>query len=301
MTQRKILLVVDVPGWAFEHRAKDMIAFQGDKIHFDLKYYHYVTANDQHKYDLIYAMSVGIAKTLYERGIPLNKLAAGITSMRQFNRYRLNKLTFNQEFMHFFTNLRGVNAASDEFVHKFSKFRPIHKTRVGIDATLFSPAKRKISNSIFTVGWVGRTDRDRKLKGFDLVTSSLKGLNVLLDTRTFTKNRVPREKMVEFYQGLDCFICSSASEHIPLPILEAAACGVPIITTEVGIVPELIKANKSGLIIERNAGALREAVQFLKNNPEKRTEIGKSIRQTILENWTWDVCWPEWENFFFTI
>lgn len=302
MISRKILLVADVPGWAFDHRAKDMITLQGDKIRFDLKYYRDVTASDHIHYDLVYAMSVGIAKTLYERGIPLHKLAAGITSMRQFRKYRINKNEIlDKEFLNFFTHLRGVNTASDEFKKLFEAFRPIHKTRVGINATLFSPANFTRRGSDFTVGWVGRIDRNRELKGYDLMLLALKELELKLDIRTFSNNRVTREEMVPFYQSLDCFICSSSSEHLPLPIIEAAACGVPIISTNVGIVPELIKSNENGLIVERSVDAIRAAVRILMENGEKREEFGQSIRQTILEKWTWEHCWPAWENFFLSI
>lgn len=107
--------------------------------------------------------------------------------------------------------------------------------------------------------------------------------------------------MVKFYQGLNCFICSSESEHIPLPVLEAAACGVPIISTNVGIVPELIKSYENGIIIQRNPSAIREALQYLMANPKKQKSMGQSIRNTILEQWTWSVCWKEWEEFFMTI
>lgn len=302
MTQRKILLVADISGWAFDHRAKDMITLQGDKIRFDLKYYRDVMASDHIHYDLVYAMSVGIAKTLYERGVPLNKLAAGITSMRQFKKYRINKNELvDKDFLNFFTQLRGVNTASDEFEKIFREFRPIYKTRVGIDATLFSPAKFAHRSSTFTVGWVGRIDRHRELKGYDITLLALNGLDVKLDIRTFSNKRVTREEMVPFYQSLDCFICSSASEHLPLPILEAAACGVPIISTNVGIVPELIKSNENGLIVERNVEAIREAVQCLMENREKREKMGQAIRQTVLEKWTLEHCWPAWEKFFLSI
>jgi len=130
-------------------------------------------------------------------------------------------------------------------------------------------------NHKFTIGWVGRIDKKnhRKLKGYDIVLSALTDLNVSLDIRTFKENYVPREKMVEFYQGLDCFICSSESESLPNPVLEAAACGIPIISTKVGIVPELIKHHKNGLIVPRSSDDIHDAVIFLMNNPNKRAEL----------------------------
>ncbi|WP_160112306.1 glycosyltransferase [Salicibibacter kimchii] len=123
---------------------------------------------------------------------------------------------------------------------------------------------------------VGRVDLPsyRTLKGYDLVTSALKDLNVKLEIRTF-KDKVPRKDMMAFYQGLDCFVCSSASEHIPLPVLEAAASGVTIITTNVAIVPELISDKQNGIIVKREAHAIRHAVQIVMNNPDMREKISQ--------------------------
>lgn len=184
---RTILLVADRPGWAFHHRAKDMMAIPSSTLQFDLKYLEEVTAKDMDQYDLIYAMSVWIATNLYKKGIPLNKLAAGITSMRQFNRHMINEHTFKEDFLYFFNNLRGVNTVSDEFVQKFIRYRYIHKTRVGINENIFKPSKYTIQPT-FTAGWVGRIDgsEHRELKGYDLVLSAIKGLDMDLDIRTFT-------------------------------------------------------------------------------------------------------------------
>ncbi|WP_054707051.1 glycosyltransferase [Bacillus sp. JCM 19041] len=105
--------------------------------------------------------------------------------------------------------------------------------------------------------------------------------------------------MVEFYQGLDCFICSSESEHIPLPVLEAAACGIPIISTCVGIVPELIMHNENGLIVPRNVRSFKSGVKSLIDSPEKRSGFSEKIRKTIIDHWTLETCKTDWETFFY--
>nr|WP_281067886.1 glycosyltransferase family 4 protein [Cohnella thailandensis] len=155
-------------------------------------------------------------------------------------------------------------------------------------------------NKTFTVGWVGRIDKPeyRELKGYDIALSALKGLDAKLKIRTYKENYVPRHKMVSFYQGLDCFLCTSRSEHIPLPILEAASCGVPIITTKVGIVPELIRHKENGLIVSRTPDAVKKAVQHLKENEKERRAMGRSVRKTIVNHWTWESCKADWEAFF---
>lgn len=297
----KILLAPTTPGWAFDHRAKDLLAQYIKGIHFDLKYLREIKSTDQFVYDLIYPMTLDGAKILHKRAaIPYDKMAAGITSLRSIEKYRLDGNKFEPDFIRFTKKLRGLNTASDEIVRLFNGHCQVYKTRVGIQETTFVPAKKQKANDPFKVGWVGRIDKKeyRELKGYDLVLKALKRLDVELDIRTYKENYVPREQMVTFYQGLDCFICSSKSEHIPLPILEAAACGVPIITTKVGIVPELIRHKRNGIIVPGTSEAIKEAVLYLMQHSRRRQELGENIRKTIVNQWTWKECKKDWEIFF---
>lgn len=297
----KVLLAPTAPGWAFDHRAKDLLSLSIPGIQFELKYLHDIRKKDQDAYDLIYPMTLDGAKILHQRAdIRYSSMAAGITSLRSIEGYRMDRHSFDPRFIRFLRRLRGINTASDEICRLFDKQLPIYKTRVGIDEVLFKPKRSRRPNKQFTIGWVGRIDKPehRELKGYDLVVSALKNMDVALDIRTFKEHYVPREKMIAFYQRLDGFICSSRSEHIPLPILEASACGVPIITTKVGIVPELIRHKRNGLIVARNSEAIRKAVRYLMLNPQQRHDMGKNVRGTIEDKWTWKVCMKDWELFF---
>ncbi len=300
----KILLVPNNPGWAFDHISKDLLSLKFSTIKIDLKYRNSVKKSDQYHYDLIYPMSLPIAKKLQKINIPYNKMATGITSKRVFEKQMTNqKKGFKTKFLALLKQFRGINTASDEIVNIFKPHFFIYKTRVGINEKKFLPSNVIKKNEKFTVGWVGRIDKKnyRELKGYDIVLAALKDLDVQLNIRTYKEQRVPREKMVEFYQNLDCLICSSASEHIPLPVLEAAACGVPIISTKVGIVPEIIKTGENGLIVPGTSEAIRRAVQFLMSTPQSRYQISENIRAAIVENWTWEKCKSDWEKFFLSI
>jgi len=62
--------------------------------------------------------------------------------------------------------------------------------------------------------------------------------------------------MVDFYRSLDAYICTSRTEGGPHPILEASSCGIPVISTPVGIAPELIEDKINGLLIKRNIDSI---------------------------------------------
>ncbi|MFS0723252.1 glycosyltransferase family 4 protein [Paenibacillus sp. 1P07SE] len=297
----EILLAPTRPGWAFDHRAKDLLALQMRHIRCEIKYFDQITTEDQDKYDLIYPMTLGGAEILHEqKKIPLAKMAAGITSLRSLEPHMLDEKRFKPDFIRFVKSLRGINTASDEIVELFEGQCKIYKTRVGIDPLVFKPSVKRNPKQTFRVGWVGRIDKPvyRVHKGYQKVLSALKNMDVTLDIRTLKENYVPREEMVTFYQGLDCFICSSVSEHLPLPVLEAAACGVPIITTKVGIVPELIRHRRNGIIVTGSADSIRQATSYLMRHRKFRGRLKRRIRRTIEENWTWNHCKRDWERFF---
>lgn len=83
---RSVLLVADRPFWAFDYRAKDMLNVPVKHIRYQLKYFPQVTLNDSAHYDLIYAMSLDIARKTHRLGVPLDKIAAGITSRQIFEK-----------------------------------------------------------------------------------------------------------------------------------------------------------------------------------------------------------------------
>ncbi|MFC4807985.1 glycosyltransferase family 4 protein [Paenibacillus sp. GCM10023250] len=293
-----ILLVADYPGWAFDHIAQDLSAQDIDGIQFEINYYSNVTAADQARFDLIYPMTVSIAQRLHKIGIPLEKMATGITSLVPYEA-QLASGRLPGEFLRLLRMMRGVNTYSNEIVRLFKPYFPLRKTRVGIDTALFKPAPVSRAGS-FRAGWVGRIDipARRELKGYDLVRSALHGLKLELEIRTFKERYVPREQMIGYYQRLDCLICSSRTESIPFPVLEAAACGVPVISTPVGIVPELIRSGQNGIIIPRTANAIRKEVLQFMANPGERQKLGRNARDTVVKQWSWDVCKRDWEAFF---
>ena len=63
---------------------------------------------------------------------------------------------------------------------------------------------------------------------------------------------------------------------------------MPVISTHVGIAPELISDGVNGILIERKIPAIRKAVIRLRDNQDLRIEMGRRARKTIEAKWTWD-------------
>jgi glycosyltransferase involved in cell wall biosynthesis len=76
-------------------------------------------------------------------------------------------------------------------------------------------------------------------------------------------------------------------DGIPNVLFEAMVCEVPIISTEVAGVRELIEHQKNGLLVEqRNATALADAMELLIGSPELRNDLARKGRQTVLGGFT---------------
>ena len=109
---------------------------------------------------------------------------------------------------------------------------------------------------------------------------------------------VPFEEMPNLYRKLDVFVCTSAAEGTPYPVLEAMACGIPIVSTDVGIVPEVCGGLQKPFIIhDGTVEKFVEAVSDLLRDRPLRQRIGKENCMRALE-WSWEIktksWWPFW-------
>ncbi len=92
---------------------------------------------------------------------------------------------------------------------------------------------------------------------------------------------VPRSEMPGFWSSLAVAVVPSQYESFGLAALEAMACGVPVVATRVGGLPEIVEDGKSGLLVPPNdPPALAEAVAGLLTNPDllRRLQIGARRR-----------------------
>ena len=104
--------------------------------------------------------------------------------------------------------------------------------------------------------------------------------------------------MKDFYNSIDIYVCASETEGGPNPILETLCCGVPIISTDVGYVPDVLGEKQSKFILkERSKEALKEKIKELANNKEKLKELSsENLKQS--EKCTYDVIANEFKEFF---
>ncbi|MDP4917318.1 MAG: glycosyltransferase, partial [Haliea sp.] len=89
----------------------------------------------------------------------------------------------------------------------------------------------------------------------------------------------------------------SIYEGFGLPAGEAMACGVPVISTDGGALPEVV-GDAGVLVPVRDAEALAAAIDSLLQDPQRRTLLAAAGRQRILELFSWEVCARDMDAYY---
>ena len=96
-----------------------------------------------------------------------------------------------------------------------------------------------------------------------------------------------RDDMVAVFHAAHIVCLPSYREGLPKVLLEAAACGRPIVTTDVPGCREVVREGENGLLVPaRNAQALSEALHCLIKNPELRAQMGLRSREIMLKDFS---------------
>jgi glycosyltransferase involved in cell wall biosynthesis len=73
-------------------------------------------------------------------------------------------------------------------------------------------------------------------------------------------------------------------DGIPLALVEAMACGVPVISTSISGIPELLRHGQAGwLVPPRDADALADGVECLLTDPKRAAQLGAAGRRAVEE------------------
>jgi glycosyltransferase involved in cell wall biosynthesis len=105
---------------------------------------------------------------------------------------------------------------------------------------------------------------------------------------------VPNEKMPEWYDRADIFLNASFLDNAPLSILEAMKCGLPVVTTDAGGIPLMVKPDETGLVAPvGDARTLAEQVLRLLREPELAAKIARQAHEH-LEAYRWSAVREKW-------
>ncbi len=97
----------------------------------------------------------------------------------------------------------------------------------------------------------------------------------------------PRPDAERYFAAADILVLPSYYETFSLVAHEAAACGLPVVATRVSGVEDLIGSDDGGILVERTAGSVGDALSRLVDQPELRARMGHRGRQRAAA-FTWE-------------
>jgi glycosyltransferase involved in cell wall biosynthesis len=99
------------------------------------------------------------------------------------------------------------------------------------------------------------------------------------------------DELARQYGEAEVAVVPSLYEGFSLPAVEAMACGVPVVATTGGALPEVVgRDGETGLLVPPNdPGALAGAIGRLLDDPDLRARLGDAGRQRVLHRFTWQV------------
>ena len=172
-----------------------------------------------------------------------------------------------------------------------------------VDTDIFYPtAESKDSGK--RLCYIGRLGEEKNLvnlmeavKGLDvellMVGNGPLGSRLLeMATRDGTAVRfldnVPNLQLPSILNHSDLFVLPSQYEGHPKTLIEAMACGIPVIGTDVSGIRELIVHLENGYLCGTRPEEIREAIRWMLNNGSQRTRMGRNARAYVVEHFALD-------------
>ncbi len=110
----------------------------------------------------------------------------------------------------------------------------------------------------------------------------LKRLRKMVNPSVIFAGYVTDEEIPYYYAACDVYATGTMCEGFNLPLVEAQACGKPVVAFNIGPHPEVVKDGETGFLVPpRDVGALAEAVIRLIKNDKLRQEIGKNASKWV--------------------
>ncbi|MFH5773789.1 glycosyltransferase family 4 protein [Paracoccus sp. NGMCC 1.201697] len=104
---------------------------------------------------------------------------------------------------------------------------------------------------------------------------------------TVFHRRPDQSRIPSIYQGCDLWLFPSLEEGFGLPLIEAMACGTPVVSGIAGVAPELVRDAVNGYLCDPTPDSFAAAItRYMDLSPAARQEMSRAAHQTVA-NWSW--------------
>jgi N-acetyl-alpha-D-glucosaminyl L-malate synthase BshA len=180
---------------------------------------------------------------------------------------------------------RSLAPNNEPLMAHVSNFRPV-KRPIDCVEILADVLKRGIKTRLVMVGdGSERTNAEHRARCLGV-----------LDYCSFV-GKQPR--IVDYLSAADVLLLPSEQESFGLAALEAMACEVPVISTKVGGIPEVITDGETGFLSEvGNIKKMASDAARLLKDPQLRREMGQRARESAISRYRTDVVIPQYISFY---
>ncbi len=335
MSKPKIALIVDTDNWAFYNRSVFLKERLSDYFEFEI--IPATTALQENVlqvvllvqgYDLVHFFWRGLLFSLSNENVVFKRNDIDVDDFINKKFTKIIKTTCVPDHslldeQNIENSKRILNMVDDYYVmsnklydiyNKLDCKKPYGVIRGGANTKLFKPENlerfENIGNRKIIIGWSGNSkwgnwdEKGEDIKGVETILipaiEQLKkeGFDVELKLADKSVKFTPIEEMKGFYNSIDIYVQPSKQEGGPNTILEAMCCGVPIVSTDVGFVREVLGPKQSNYIVkERNVKNIKNKIKELINNKEKFKELSEENLKEIVKQ-DYDVIANEFKKFF---
>lgn len=237
-------------------------------------------------YDLVWIMMLRDAERYPSEIFKTQRVATGLHGWRNVTL---------PGFQHRLEKYAAINCISVELTSVILRyFGQAYYTPSGVDPNWFKPAETKPET--FRMVWSDNPNHWWKRHYlFNLLDYPLPSSN----------GNLAADEMPGHYQAGSVYVNLSSDEGGPMGVLEAMACGLPVVSTKVGIVPEIISDGimlvEDGVydripVMEVIAQA-KQGIELMREHPSLCWQRGEENREAILKGWTWDHQVKKYRNF----
>lgn len=208
-----------------------------------------------------------------------------------------------------------INVESESLIHQFGLAKYRNKISFGgagpVNVNSFRITKKSKDRKDI-IGYIGRHSPEKGVMNFvkaiPLILKERNDLEFIIgsdgplfeqikdelkkngsyDKVTFT-GWVPREKLPDYFNEMKLIVVPSYTETIPTVIMEALACGTPIVASPVDAIPDLIRDGENGFLMEDNSPECIAKNVIRALDDPRLDEIVKSAYELIQREYTYEV------------
>lgn len=256
-----------------------------------------------------YASGYGtLARKLNFHPTVLSVWGSDIYCFPQISAWHRNLVARN---LNFADVIASTSVAMAKETEKLGVTKPIKVTPFGIDTNVFAPKSRSQEGLIigtvktlapgYGIDFLIRAFALARLKGLSHHSRLMlvgdgpqrKDLEKLcrqldiMDSVDFI-GQVPHVEVPDYLNQLDVYLALSLHESFGVAVLEASACEIPVIVTDVGGLPEVVVAEKTGYVVPaKDPEMAANYILKLAKSQKLRTTMGQAGRKFVMEHYSW--------------